>query len=97
MKSILEPRRNPRLFIMLSYKNLRLHHFLYLVAILGIIFYAIAPVAFPDAAGLRQPELLPVYCAMLGLGQVLKGNLQITTGGKNDSATAKDNVSDSTS
>lgn len=41
-----------------------------------MIFYVVAPVVFPDVANLRQPELLPVYTLMMGLGQLLKGNTE---------------------
>ena len=62
---------------MTIFKRLKLHHFLYTLAILGIILYALSPLLFPDAPGLRQPELLPVYMTMLGLGQIAKGNTKI--------------------
>lgn len=39
----------------------------------GIIFYAVGPALFPEAA-LRQPELLPVYTLMMGLGELWKGD-----------------------
>jgi hypothetical protein len=54
--------------------NEQQHRLLFFIAILGIVFYAVSPVLFPDAEGLRQPELLPVYSAMIGLGYILKGD-----------------------
>lgn len=38
----------------------------------GITFYMLGPIFFPDAP-IRQPELLPVFTLMLGLGQLLRG------------------------
>lgn len=61
----------------LGFKN---HNVLFIIGILGIIFYVVAPVAFPHVPNIRQPELLPVYTLMLGLGQLLKGN----DGGSNE-------------
>jgi hypothetical protein len=45
---------------------------LMVVGLLGLLFYALAPVAFPHAPNLRQPELLPVYSLMIGLGGLLR-------------------------
>lgn len=56
------------------------HALLFWVGLAGIVFYVVAPIVFPDVPNLRQPELLPVYTLMLGLGQLLKGN----TGGDNN-------------
>lgn len=50
------------------------HTILFWVGILGVLFYVLAPIFFPDVPNLRQPELLPVYTLMMGLGQLLKGN-----------------------
>lgn len=47
---------------------------LFIVAIGGLLFYALGPILFPETPNLRQPELLPVYTLMLGLGQLAKGN-----------------------
>lgn len=47
---------------------------LFWIGIAGIVFYVASPVLFPDVPNMRQPELLPVYTLMLGLGQLLKGN-----------------------
>lgn len=41
------------------------------LGIVGLIFYVVAPILFPDAP-VRQPELLPVYSAMIGIGHLLK-------------------------
>lgn len=35
----------------------------------GFVLYAVAPIALPHAL-LRQPELLPVYTTMMGLGSL---------------------------
>lgn len=44
---------------------------LQVLGILGVVFYAVGPIVFPDSP-LRQPELLPVYTLMMGLGELLK-------------------------
>lgn len=44
---------------------------LFWLGVAGLIFYAVGPILFPDA-DIRQPELLPVYTLMMGLGQLLK-------------------------
>lgn len=58
--------------------SLKNHALLSWVGLLGIIFYGLSPILFPDVPQLRQPELLPVYTLMLGLGQLLKGNAKAT-------------------
>lgn len=45
--------------------------FLQVLGVIGVLFYALGPVLFPDAP-LRQPELLPVYTLMMGLGELIK-------------------------
>lgn len=49
------------------------YQLLFWLAIIGIVFYVLGPILFPNAENLRQPELLPVYTLMLGLGQLFKG------------------------
>lgn len=49
------------------------HDLIFAVGLLGIVFYVLSPILFPSD-NLRQPELLPVYSLMMGLGQILKGN-----------------------
>lgn len=44
---------------------------LLILGIVGLIFYAVSPILFPDAANIRQPELLPVYTLMIGVGGLL--------------------------
>ncbi len=41
------------------------------LGILGVVFYAVGPIFFPEV-DLRRPELLPVYTLMMGVGQLLK-------------------------
>lgn len=38
------------------------------------MFYVIGPILFVGTAGIRQPELLPVYTLMMGLGQLTKSS-----------------------
>lgn len=45
---------------------------LLVIGIIGIAFYAAAPILFPHVPNLRQPELLPVYSLMMGLGGLLR-------------------------
>lgn len=56
------------------------------VGILGVVFYMLSPIFFPEIASLRQPELLPVFTLMMGLGQLLKDSKVtiITKREKND-------------
>lgn len=53
--------------------NLLNSQILFWLGLMGILFYVLAPVVFPTVPNLRQPELLPVYTLMMGLGQLLKG------------------------
>lgn len=46
--------------------------FLFWLAVAGLVLYAVGPIFLADVDNLRQPELLPVYAAMLGIGQLLK-------------------------
>lgn len=55
-------------------KSLKQYQVLFWIGIIGIVFYVLSPILFPKIPGLRQPELLPVYTLMLGLGQLLKGS-----------------------
>lgn len=71
-------------------RQIRAHHILFTIAIIGVVFYALSPLLFPDNHGLRQPELLPLYTAMLGLGQIVKGN-SILGGGKDTQTKPEDN------
>lgn len=45
---------------------------LFILGILGLLFYIASPILFPHVANIRQPELLPVYSLMIGLGQLLR-------------------------
>lgn len=62
------------------------HAVLFWIGLVGIVFYAVAPILFPELSALRQPELLPIYIAMLGLGKALRAseaNLQTQEEGTN--------------
>lgn len=59
---------------------------LQITGLLGVLFYAIGPVFFPDVP-IRQPELLPVYTLMMGLGELLK---RPEDSDDSDSTTSKD-------
>lgn len=58
--------------------NIKNHAILFWLGVIGIVFYVVSPVLFPDVPNLRQPELLPVYTLMVGLGQLIKGNTNKT-------------------
>lgn len=63
--------------------NIQNHNILFWLGVVGIVFYVISPIVFPHVENIRQPELLPVYTLMLGLGQLLKGNAEETIDEKN--------------
>lgn len=45
---------------------------LLIAGLVGIIFYVTGPIFFPHVPNIRQPELLPVYSLMMGLGGLLR-------------------------
>lgn len=56
---------------------------LFWLAVAGLILYAVGPIFFPTVKGIRQPELLPIYAAMFGVGQLLK------SGGKDEKSSGQ--------
>lgn len=77
-----------------AFFKIKSHHILFTLAVVGFIFYALSPLLFPDATGLRQPELLPVYLTLCGLGQIAKGNSIIGGGNGNKTPTQHKDTDD---
>lgn len=44
---------------------------IFMMGLLGLVFYAVSPIIFPNNDDIRQPELLPVYTLMMGLGELM--------------------------
>lgn len=49
------------------------HSIMFWLGVLGLTFYAVSPAVLPDTDHLRQPELIPAYTSMMGLGIHLRG------------------------